>query len=513
MGLHRFVHSTLQGTLLLLGTIVTAGAVTESGGQPTADRSPVLDAIIAANGGGFFPEILYYTGSGPVATDGEDGLPHINTRIGGPGDAAGVGETTITSACQPPAQINEEWGFWLVEDDFYGEHYERCDFFLAPEGFDEVQLSGFQVGFEGGFVTCSQAAVQFRVRVYGDVNGQPSSLLLDQTISAVGQPGEVTYAGTEVTRLYTWTLPLVQNFDIQRGWLSIQATGGGDCFVGQLTSAEGMDGHSLFKNGSEATWESQNFDLNYCLVSHSIAAPSCQPASTPAENWGFWLTDGAFGPRAERFQVDGLLESVTLTGSSVAWNGVSWQGCNNQNSTFHLTFYSDDNGSIGQPVASYTLNTAGESNGQVYYWTAPFFSRDYLLELPTPLNLRTGWVSVRAVASSGCWFAWLNSQTGDGSSLVWNSNTQAWRSFSEDFAFCTATVACPPVDQVNLSTFNGVITLDWLPLPNAVDYQVMSSKNPYGSFSPVEGTTGGATSYSVPMDGTMDFFKVVAICQ
>lgn len=407
MGLHRTVHSTLRTSLLLLGTATLAGATAAGGGVPTADRSPALDAIIAANGGGFFPEILVYTGSGPVATDGEDGLPHINTRIGGPADALGVGEPTLTSSCQPPAQLDEEWGFWLVEDDFYGQHYERCDYFLSPEGFDEVQISGFQVGFEGGFVTCSQGPVSFRVRVYSDINGQPSSLLLDQTVAAVGVPGPVTYAGTEVTRLYTWTLPLSGNFDIQRGWLSVQATGGGDCFVGQLTSAEGMDNHSLFKNGADAAWEAQSFDLNYCLVSHTIAAPSCQTASLPSQNWGFWLTDGAFGPRAERFQVDGLLESVSLTGSSVAWNGVSWQSCNNFNNTFYLTFYSDVNGAIGSPVASYTLSTAGESNGQVYYWTSPFFSRDYTLELPTPLNLRTGWLSVRAVASSGCWFAWL----------------------------------------------------------------------------------------------------------
>ena len=513
MGLLRFVPSTLQGFVLLLGATGLASASTGTTPVPTAERSPVLDAIIANNGGGFFPDVLAFTGSGPVATDGDSGLPHINTRIGGPDGAAGVGEPTISSACQPPAQISEEWGFWLVEEDFYGQSYERTDFFLSPDGFDEIQISGFKVGFEGGFITCSEQATNFHVRVYSDLNGLPGTVLLDTHISAVGQPGEVTYGGTEVTRLYTWSLPMESFQNVQRGWLSIQATGGGGCFFGQLTSAEGMDGQSLFKNGAEANWESQNFDLNYCLLSHTVAAPSCQNASLPSENWGFWLTTGAFGPRAERFQVDGLLESVTLTGSSVTWNGVSWMSCNNQTENFHVTLHTDVDGAIGTPVAEFTVTTEGVSNGQVYYWTAPFFSRDYVLELPTPLNLRTGWLEVEAIAAPNCWFAWLNSQNGDGSSLVWNSNTQAWRNFSQDFAFCTATVACAPVDQVNMSAANGSLNLSWVAIPGATDYRVLSAKTPYEVFTPLAESTGGANSYTVTLDGTMEFYKIVAICQ
>ncbi|MCB9473854.1 MAG: hypothetical protein H6678_08600 [Candidatus Delongbacteria bacterium] len=489
----------------------TALAAANATGQPTSSQSPELQALIAAGGGGFSPAILNLVGGAPDSGDGNDGLPHINTRLGGPESEAGVGEVTVTSACQPPAQSDEEWGFWLVESDFYGEYYERTDFFQGDEGFDEIQVSGFQVGFEGGFVSCGSAELGFRVRIYSDLAGEPGTLLMDEQVNSTGVPGPMTYAGTEATRLYTWSLPLSAPQNIQRGWLSIQAIGG-DCYFGQLTSVEGTDSHSLFKNGASSTWASQGFDLNYCLISHAPTAPACQVASQPNENWGFWLTDGVFGPRAERFQVDGVIGSVDLTGTSVAWNGVAWQSCNDFTEEFHVTFHADDNGSIGEQVSEFTLTTTGTPTGTPYFWSFPFISRTYQLQLPVPLQLYTGWLEIEAVAAPGCWFAWLNSQNGDGSSLVWNNNTQTWRGFNQDFAFCLNTIACPPVNDVRMSHLNGTLTLSWDAIPGATDYRILTAKTPYEPFTALDITTGGSTTWSVSMDSGMEFYKIVAVC-
>ena len=91
--------------------------------------------------------------------------------------------------------------------------------------------------------------------------------------------------------------------------------------------------------------------------------------------------------------------------------------CTEDPMTFDITFYADGGGQPGAETCTYTVAAPGPITWTVYdFYGNPYSIHEYNIDLPTCCVMPTGgWVSIEGTGGS-CWFLWLNSADGDGTS-------------------------------------------------------------------------------------------------
>lgn len=106
----------------------------------------------------------------------------------------------------------------------------------------------------------------------------------------------------------------------------------------------------------------------------------------------------------------------------IHWYGLSatyyedWSPCDPEGMIFNITFYTDAGGMPGAEVCSYENITPSIA----YYGDYTGISCYYfeVSDLNPCCSLTDGWVSIQSQGSdNGCWFLWMSSAIGDGSSL------------------------------------------------------------------------------------------------
>lgn len=159
-------------------------------------------------------------------------------------------------------------------------------------------------------------------------------------------------------------------------------------------------------------------------ISGTPPAPACpedalfsQPAARPVDSWFAVKSEVSTGQlRYESYDI-GAGQSVgalRVWGLRVHQNG-SWQSCSEDPVPFLVKFYPDVSGLPGGEVCSYAVSAYGFGTGLVFN-TFPLYRYD--IELGSPCEQSSGWVSVQGAGDPDCWFLWMSSPTGDGKSLA-----------------------------------------------------------------------------------------------
>jgi hypothetical protein len=118
--------------------------------------------------------------------------------------------------------------------------------------------------------------------------------------------------------------------------------------------------------------------------------------------------------RIEDFwSVPGAIQSLTWWGLELEFvDGSTFVACDDPDPTFSITFHHDANGQPGAVAAAWEL-PATRSSTQLFYQDGDLMR--YQVDLPEPLVLPHGWVSIVGLGDPGCWFLWLSA--GPGSSM------------------------------------------------------------------------------------------------
>lgn len=146
--------------------------------------------------------------------------------------------------------------------------------------------------------------------------------------------------------------------------------------------------------------------------------------------------------RYESYETQGVpIETFRFWGLSLEFGGGGWQECFESPKQFEVKFYADQAGEPGEVKCEYLLNATGMYTGRL---SNGYRLYQYDAELGTPCDQTAGWVSIRGVGTTGCWFLWAGSDAGDARSLV-NDGT-GLRPVGYDLAVCltgTGPAICP----------------------------------------------------------------------
>lgn len=200
-----------------------------------------------------------------------------------------------------------------------------------------------------------------------------------------------------------------------------------------------------------------------------------------------------------------------FTGASTRIQGVRWYGfeayyflsqwhsCSIADPRFQIIFYNNNGGYPGtvlstQDVTAYRHATNRYLLGQRIYI--------YEAELPTPVNLSSGWLAIRCIANDGCWFNWAGSS--DGEQICAYNEGSGWNHVSSDLSFCLLPMpptpsATPTFTPTNTPTSTPTRTPTETPLPPTAT-PVPATHTPIPTATPTPITdyctvTGGCNEY------------------
>ena len=150
--------------------------------------------------------------------------------------------------------------------------------------------------------------------------------------------------------------------------------------------------------------------------------------------------------RYEKFTgVTSQISDLHFWGLSLFNNGSSWSECTENPMNFVVRFYADNAGQPGTLVATYS---GLQLTGNVVY-DIGYDVYEYCAVLSPPLDpVATGatWISIQGTGGTTCWFLWLSSATGDGSSCIFDGTNLTCGPPDNDYdlSFClTGTGSCP----------------------------------------------------------------------
>ncbi len=130
----------------------------------------------------------------------------------------------------------------------------------------------------------------------------------------------------------------------------------------------------------------------------------------------FTSSDGSDYTVYDSFQ--GLSESIVALqwwGLDLHFSGIAWTECDRADpNQFKITFYQDNAGLPGTVAADYTLTATSANTGATQFGYA---IKRYNAELPAPLALSGGWISIRGIDPVSCWFLWASAPGEDNSGL------------------------------------------------------------------------------------------------
>ncbi len=117
--------------------------------------------------------------------------------------------------------------------------------------------------------------------------------------------------------------------------------------------------------------------------------------------------------RYESYEVTGQISSLRFWGLNAYNDGSGWSSCEEQPTPLEIKFYEDNAGMPGAVVCEYEVSATGVLTGDEYSGF-PLYQYDVLV---APCSLMSGWVSIQGTGEPTCWFMWMNSSVGDGTSL------------------------------------------------------------------------------------------------
>ena len=110
----------------------------------------------------------------------------------------------------------------------------------------------------------------------------------------------------------------------------------------------------------------------------------------------------------------------------ITWRGVyvddATNGCTKPQHLFRIRFYTDNAGAPNTAAPFYTevLTAAAVDTGQTAtFATVPAILWEFTAVLTTPVNLTTGWFSIRGAGTPGCYHLWQGSPEGDNKFYQW----------------------------------------------------------------------------------------------
>ncbi len=148
-----------------------------------------------------------------------------------------------------------------------------------------------------------------------------------------------------------------------------------------------------------------------------------QPPHQPADPWTFAVSDTAHPEqynRYESFPDVGAICGINFRGADLYISG-GWFECDEKPMPLKIVFYNDSGGmpDDDNPVCTYQVSITGAAE-QVY--TGFVLQKFYQIGLHpccSGISTSTGWVSIQGQdQGENCWFLWLSSGGGDGSSCL-----------------------------------------------------------------------------------------------
>ncbi|MFH1747205.1 MAG: hypothetical protein ABIG44_09205 [Planctomycetota bacterium] len=161
-----------------------------------------------------------------------------------------------------------------------------------------------------------------------------------------------------------------------------------------------------------------------------------QPPHGPNDPWTAGTSDTRAGyQRYDQFMIPSGEETcdVHWWGLKVFNDGTGWQACDEDPQTFLIEFYWDSAGQPGALGCSYTVTVSGVPVPGMLY--AGFQLYEYHVDLDPCCPMPNGWISIVGTGTEDCWFLWMSSPVGDGTSWLVNPDgTEEMVQY--DLAFC-----------------------------------------------------------------------------
>lgn len=208
--------------------------------------------------------------------------------------------------------------------------------------------------------------------------------------------------------------------------------------------------------------------------------------------------------------------SIDFWGINWYHDGTAWVPIETEDPMdFSIIFYdSDVDGLPGTALQTYTPTLTRSTVSDSLFSQSPVYKYHY--DLPSPLSLTDGWVSIAGTsvgAPDDAWFLWSTSPLGDGYNADFKANLDppAWDWDVDNLAFALfpITLLDPPT---NVSvTMNGDIPeLSWTDVPGIYN-KIYRANTPNGVYSVVGIVTDGAGSFiDVTASGSNNFYYLTA---
>ncbi|MBU1706837.1 hypothetical protein KKB28_02855, partial [bacterium] len=173
--------------------------------------------------------------------------------------------------------------------------------------------------------------------------------------------------------------------------------------------------------------------------------PSCPENTTfgqvihePEEGWTAGVSDLRTGSGNDPLLRYDSFSGVTSPTCEIHFWGLTleccWYDCHEDPMTFEIKFYQDAAGSPGAEMYSTTVTISGHGTGLSYAGYPLYF---YSATLDPCAYMASGWVSIQGTVvgtPTDCWFLWMSSGMGDGSSLMWDGMVMTEEAF--DLSVC-----------------------------------------------------------------------------
>ena len=196
-----------------------------------------------------------------------------------------------------------------------------------------------------------------------------------------------------------------------------------------------------------------NYALSLVQVNCPPALPTCpanslagQRPAWPSESWTAGTSDlraaSTYGPLLRYESFSGVTQPICdlhFWGLSLNYNN-GWYLCNEDPMTFDVKFYNDNNGMPGTVACTYTLTLSRQAAGY-NYGSYPLWKWETTLN--PCCTLSNGWLSIQGTSvgtPTDCWFLWMSSPSGNGSSLLLSGGVISTAAF--DLNYCLTPNIC-----------------------------------------------------------------------
>ncbi len=139
-----------------------------------------------------------------------------------------------------------------------------------------------------------------------------------------------------------------------------------------------------------------------------------QPPHDPNASWSAANSDADVGYTVyENFSnINGDVCGVRFWGLNAYNDGSGWTACTEDPLGFDIKFYADAGGQPGAELGTYNVSLSGVDTGNLYNGVFPLYEYNATLDPCIPLT--SGWISIQANATPGCWFLWMSGTGGNG---------------------------------------------------------------------------------------------------